>query len=247
MDSLQSEVADLTIKLQEKEDEIIALKEEIGVMSKDYRKAMETITQKQLQKKKYVTKLSVINENNLACENILLENFHLATLVDDLHREIEMLTHKVDFLCKTEDENSVAFCFQMMDGGKQYSPAIRALYYTLLADQVPSAKASKIVRAVLKCFVPSVNVDSLKLPSEGCAGYMRRQELNTVSMVHKASLITEQVAQTGMLHLNTDGTTKSQKKINGFALNGQTISINEAADGSADRIVEDISKELENL
>ena len=90
-------------------------------------------------------------------------------------------------------------------------------------------------------------MDNLKLPSEGCAGYMRRQELNTVSMAHKATLITEQVAQTGMLCLNSDGTTKSQKKINGVALNGLTISVNEVADGSAYRIVEDISKELKNL
>jgi len=53
-------------------------------------------------------------------------------------------------------------------------------------------------------------------------------------MAHKATLITKQVAQTGMLHLNTDGTTKSQKKLKGVALNGQTISINEVAYGSAD-------------
>jgi len=122
MDSLQSEVANLKIKLQEKEDEMKALREEMGVISKDYRKAMETITQMQLQQTRYATKLS---ENNLACENALLENFHLATLVKDLQKEIETLTHKVDFLCKTEDKNSVAFCFQTMDGGKTYSPAIR--------------------------------------------------------------------------------------------------------------------------
>ena len=40
---------------------------------------------------------------------------------------------------------------------------------------------------------------------------MRGQELNTASMTHQASLVTEQVAQTGMLHLNTDGTTKPDK------------------------------------
>jgi len=82
-------------------------------------------------------------------------------------------------------------------------------------------------------------VDSLKLPNERCAGYVRRQELNTVYST-QGYLITEQVAQTGMLHLNTDDTTKSQKKLNGIAHNGQTISINEVAD-VANRIVEDIS------
>ena len=76
---------------------------------------------------------------------------------------------------------------------------------------------------------------------------MRRQELKTVSMAHKATLITEQATETGTLHLNSDGTTKSQKKINGVALNGLTFSLNEVADGSADKIVEDMSKELKHL
>ena len=242
MNSLQTEVKSLTIQLQEKEEELKALREEMGVINKEYKSVTEIITQQQ---KKYATKLSVSKENDLACENSFFENFRLATLVEDLQKEI--LTQKVDSLYSTENENSIAFCFQTMDNGKRYSPAIRELYYTLLADQVPPAKASKIVRAVLKCFIPSVNMDNLKLPSEGCAGYMRRQELNTVSMAHKATLITEQVALTEMLCLNSDGTTKSQKKINGVALNGLTISVNGVADGSADRIVEDISKEFKNL
>ena len=112
---------------------------------------------------------------------------------------------------------------------------------------MPPAKVSKIIKAVLKCFVPSVNVDNLWLPSEGCAGYMRRQEPKTVSMAHKATLIAEQATETGTLHLNSDGTTKSQKKINGIALNGLTISLNEVANGSADEIVQHISKELKRL
>ena len=33
---------------------------------------------------------------------------------------------------------------------------------------------------------------------------MRRQELNTISMAHKGAAITEQIATTGQLHLNSD-------------------------------------------
>lgn len=32
----------------------------------------------------------------------------------------------------------------------------------------------------------SLNMDELKLPHERCAGYMRREELKTVSMAHAA-------------------------------------------------------------
>ena len=62
-----------------------------------------------------------------------------------------------------------------------------------------------------------------------------------MSMVHKAITIAEQ-AQAGSLYLNSDGTTKFQKKIDGVALNGIVVSVNEIPDGSADSIVEDISQ-----
>ena len=118
MNSLQTEVKSLTIQLQEKEEELKALREEMGVINKEYKSVTEIITQQQ---KKYATKFSVSKENDLACENAFFENFRLATLVEDLQKEIEMLTQKVDSLCSTENENSVAFCFQTMDNGKQYS------------------------------------------------------------------------------------------------------------------------------
>ena len=47
--------------------------------------------------------------------------------------------------------------------------------------------------------------------------------------------------------MNTDGTTKGQRKIAGLAINNTTISINEVSDGSADRAIADITNELEQL
>ena len=83
----------------------------------------------------------------------------------------------------------------------------------------------------------------MHLPKEKCAGYMRREELSTVSMAHKASTISK-YAQTGKLHLNTDGTTLQQKKLGGLAVNGMVMSVNQLPDGSADSAIEDVSKEL---
>ena len=68
---------------------------------------------------------------------------------------------------------------------------------------------------------------------------MRRQELTTLNMVHKATSILEQ-AEKGPLHLNSDVTTKSQRKLEGVAINGMVLSVNEVSDGSADCMVEDI-------
>ena len=84
------------------------------------------------------------------------------------------------------------------------------------------------------------------MPSESCASYMRRQELTTLNMVHKATSILEQ-AEKGPLHLNSDGTTKSQRKLEGVVINGMVLSVNGVSDGSADCMVEDISRELQML
>ena len=62
-------------------------------------------------------------------------------------------------------------------------------------------------------------------------------------MAHKASTI----VQSETLHLNSDGTTKFQKKIEGVAVNGFVFSLNEVPDGTADSAIEDIATELSKL
>ena len=113
----------------------------------------------------------------------------------------------------------------------------------MLADQVPPAKVSSIVKSVLKCFLPTLNTDELELPRERCAGYMWREELRTVSMAHKAYTL----AETKSLSLNSDGTTKFQKKLGGVAVNGMVLCLSEVPDGSAQSMIEQVSLELEKL
>ena len=166
-------------------------------------------------------------------EELLLEkNSDLSEMVKHLQKQLN---------CK---EANPCDLLQTMEG-RQYSSEIRSLYYQLLADQVPLTKITTTIKAILGTFVPSVDVKQLRLPSEGCAGYMRRQELKTVSMVHKATTIAEQ-ASVGC-HLNSDGTTKFQKKIQGVAMNGMTLSVNEVPNGCTESIIEDISAELKKL
>ena len=133
MNSLQHEVKSLLDKLQDKEDELIVLKREMQFMKDEHRKAMAAI--EQLQKRSRYSRNSLIDEEKVwEGELALLDNLHLTDLIDDLQVEIEKLRHKVESLSTTvtAKKQSVEFCFQTLDSGKQFSPAIRALYYTLL-------------------------------------------------------------------------------------------------------------------
>jgi len=49
------------------------------------------------------------------------------------------------------------------------------------------------------------------------------------------------------LNLNSDGTTKSQKKLQGTAINDMVISVSEVPDGCADSMIADTSQELQKL
>lgn len=60
------------------------------------------------------------------------------------------------------------FTFQTKSG-RRYSPAIRKLYYTLLAEEVSSAKIAGIIKTVLRCMFPAIDVESLQLPKRACA------------------------------------------------------------------------------
>ena len=137
--------------------------------------------------------------------------------------------------------------FQDIIGHCKYSPEIRKLYYTLLADQVPVTKITDIIRTVLKCFNPSMNVEELRLPKKTCASYMRKEELKIISDTHKAHIICSDVSKGKGIYLNTDGTTKQQKKLGGVVANDMVVSINELPDGKAVSAIEDISREFEKL
>jgi hypothetical protein len=76
---------------------------------------------------------------------------------------------------------------------------------------------------------------------------MRTDELKTVSLAHKATVIHDQIKEGSLLHLNTDGTTLGQKKLGGIAMNKTVISVNEQCDGTAESVINDVSRELQKL
>ena len=109
--------------------------------------------------------------------------------------------------------------------------------------QITPAKIAKIIKAVLKSMVPSVNVESLKLPKRSAALYMHSQELPTVNDIHKATVLSD----ASQKHPNTDGTTLNQQKLNSIAVNDLCLSVGEVPDGTADSVVEHIDRKLNRL
>lgn len=171
------------------------------------------------------------------------------------HRKIESLEKDyadvlmenidlTDVLAEKDDESLIPP--ECVKHGKAYPPAIRKLYYSLLTKQIPAARVAEIIKTVLKIFAPSVDVENLPLPQKSCAAYMRKDELVTISAAHKATVLCEAAATSGF-QLNTDGTTKNQKKIGGVVVNDMVISLNEVSDGTALSAIDDISRELEKL
>ena len=194
------------------------------------------------------------------CEKLIEENLDLSATILDVRDELSKHDNEIpyddcqatsndcEFMASLPPHNhscnASSFTIQTKQG-RRYSPSIRKLYYTLLADEVPASSISNNVKSVVKCFNPGVDVESLVLPQRSCANYMCRDELRTISNAHKATALTE--CGTKGFAMNTDGTTKGQRKLGGLALNNMTISVNELSNGSADQVITDISKELATL
>ena len=171
--------------------------------------------------------------------NYRMKIFDLSSAISDLQGELESCSEELS--CKTSTERDFSIHTKH---GRRYSPSVRRLYYHLLSQQIPALKIADIIKTVIRCFFPAVDVDTLQLPKRSCADYMRKCELATISNAHKATVLSE--CESGF-RLHTDGTTKHQKKIGGVGIDDMVISVNEVADGTAISAMEDVSKELEKL
>ena len=230
----QAEIQELKNNLESGTDDLLFAKETLRKLSKE----KSDLAKKQNCLQKKLHKAKDVNEATLT---------DLLTIEDELQEENSKLVDKLKENGSVaepdgaEGENHVVSV--RTKEGKVFNTGVRQLHYSLLADGMAPAKIPGTIKSVLHCFVPDLDVDSIKLPHSRCAGYMRKEELKTISMAHKASTI----VQSETLHLNSDGTTKFQKKIGGVAINGMVFSLNEVPDGTADSTIEDIARELDKL
>ena len=107
--------------------------------------------------------------------------------------------------------------------------------------QITPSQIPELIKTVLKCMTPSVKVVTIKLPQRSAALYMRSEELPTVSDVQKTIALTDSSVPK---HINTDGTTLKQQKLNSIAVNDLCLSVSEVPDGIADSVVTHIDEEL---
>ena len=169
-------------------------------------------------------KLKEETQNYAILENMLTEmhdeNLDLASIIADL-QELE--------LENTSQECTTGNFSLQKKNGRKYSTSVRRLHYKLLSQQIPASNIAEIIKTVIRCLFPAIDTDSLILPKRSCADYMRKCELATVSSAHKATVFSE-------CKLQTDGTTKHQKKIGGIGINGMVVSVNEWFSVSKPRI-----------
>lgn len=199
------------------------------------RKKRDVAEKKAAKCEAYKTKYALLEEE---FARLQIDNIDMSLIISELESEVE------EESTKEPDFHILSVCSKT---GQKYPPEIRKLYYSLLASQIPVSKVEVIIKAVLRTFHPSLDVDQIHLPKKSCASYMRKLELKTISNAHKSTVLCEQAAGGEDFHLNTDGTTKSQKKLGGVVVNDMVISVNHLADGTAKSAVSDVSRELEKL
>ena len=249
--SMQAEVKEYTDRVFDLTCQVSELKHQLEESRKELHSARSELSDVTKQKVRLHRQREIAEKRAFKLQKLqwALEE-DISHLVDE-NTDLLMTITEVENELVTEEKCAVSvagmsdFCIQTKNG-RRYSPAIRKLYYQLLAEQVPTSKIADIIKAVIRCFNPSIDIQNLKLPQRSCASYMRKAELKTISDAHKANVLCENTSEKGF-RLNTDGTTKAQRKIGAVAINDMVVSVNELPDGSAMSAVHDISRELENL
>ena len=212
--------------------ECVQLKKQFEQSQKELtcaRKVLQDISSERVKLQKQCS-IAKAKAKEVRCEYAVLENT-FAELQDeniDLTSALSDLRDELESYSEEQTSTDRDFTFQTKIG-RRYSPSVRRLYYNLLTQQIPAQKIAEIIKTVIKCLFPAVDVDTLQLPKRSCADYMRKLELATISNAHKATVLSE--CESGF-RLHTDGTTKHQKKIGGVGINGMVISVNELADGT---------------
>jgi len=253
------EICKLSSDLEKRESMVSQLSKRLNEVTEELnttRNNMHCVAEERKEAEKQLHKAQKEFENaKESCERILSDFTASENVLDSLSTENEEIKAEIASLQSElmsaelqtiAQSNIKEFSFETKKG-RFYSPVIRKLYYSLLSNQVPANKITAIIESILLCFLPEIDVSTLQLPKRSCADYMRREELTTVAMAHKADTLCKKLAAGECFNLNSDGTTKNQIKLNAVALNGLVLSVNEVADGTSQSIIEDIDKELTKL
>ena len=92
-------------------------------------------------------------ENDLYCNdlegvkdiymNVEKQNSKQEGIIEELQKELSLFTEGSSIIF---DADSMTFSFQTKCNKKQYSPSVRKLYYSLMADQIPPKKFVQLLK-----------------------------------------------------------------------------------------------------
>lgn len=189
--TMRSELKHCTDHVTSLNREVNELKQQLEESRKQLHSAQDAlrdVTNNKLRLKKQrdiaERKASKLRDQNLSLEQevaqLLDENTDLSVAISEVESELI----GADACILGDREYTI-----QTKHGRRYSPAIQKLYYTLLSNQIPTSKITDIIKVVVKCFNPSIDVQHLKLPKRACASYMRKDELKTVTPIKRQSSV----------------------------------------------------------
>ena len=88
-----------------------------------------------------------------------------------------------------------------------------------------------------------MDTSELALPKSSLAATMRSDEMPTISRAQQACVLSE----ASSYHLNSDGTTLNQKKVQGMLVNGLVLGIKKIVDGTAKSAIDELEKVLSKI
>lgn len=118
-------------------------------------------------------------------EDIVEENASLSEALTSIQRELSALSNAPSI---TIDTTKMFASQQKLQIECTLLPFVNFITPYWLIRFHPQ-KFVALLRVFSKRFLPSLDVEHLQLPKERCAGYMREEELTTISMAHKATVV----------------------------------------------------------
>lgn len=160
--------------IQNLESKLIVTDTELDIVKRKLVTAEEELVQTKRAAENATHKVAILDQKSKAAvaskskaiehsEQLCQDHMHYK---DELLQECSHLSEQEPATVEASAVDHSQIVFRTIENGRQFTPVIGALYYQLLADQVPLAKIKTTIKAVIKCFFPSADVSNLQLPSE---------------------------------------------------------------------------------
>ena len=144
VNGLKKENAETVKELQCTKHALRDVTNEVKVIKKQWAKAAKEATSLEKEYNSVASDCAILEES---IENTREDNLKLSTALGLVQMELSTIKNATTIYFDLKQMN---FSFETKSGSIQYLPAVRKLYYLLLAQQIPPAKISTTIKAVLE-------------------------------------------------------------------------------------------------